>query len=353
MQPFSLLFRTDASARIGGGHAMRCLALAEAHRVRGGRSMFVMAEGGDLLASRLEASGLELQTIAGRPGSGDDSRETLALAAGTGAGWIVVDGYALGGEYQRQLASGCRPLLCVDDWGKARPHHARVIVDPNVAATASDYAQGDLLLGCRYALLRQEFAGVPRSANVAPARAGRFLITFGAADLAGLTLKALQGLGSLEETDWQAKVVAGPANPNLPAIAAAARGLGDRVDLVSSTDRMAELMTWADLAITAGGSTLWELAYCGVPMIAIAGADNQSANVERMNALGLATGLGWHEDVRASTIAAAVRSLRDDGRLRESMTRRGQEAVDGAGCSRVLARLARDMADETTPRAAS
>lgn len=338
----SLLLRTDASATTGGGHAMRSLALAEAAIARGGSAVMVMVEGADVMRDRLTAAGVALETIDAVRGSTNDAERTLEIAKARGVRWIVTDGYALAGDYQRALRDAHDPLLTIDDWGLARSHHARFVVDQNVAAIASDYAgaRADtvLMLGCDYALLRQEFVkGASRARATAP-RASRFMVTFGASDPAGVTPNVVDALAGLAGDDWHAKVVVGPANPARAAIEQARAKRSARIELLPSAN-MSELMTWSDLAITAGGSTLWELAYCGVPMIGIAGADNQVANVDRMGELGYAIGLGWHADVDVDRIARAIDALRADAPARSTMTTKLHALVDGLGCARILDRL--------------
>ena len=60
---------------------------------------------------------------------------------------------------------------------------------------------------------------------------------------------------------------------------------------------MPSLMNWADLAITAGGSTSWELAFMGVPNLIINFAKNQVSNSEQLHDSGLAMNLGDYKRI--------------------------------------------------------
>jgi len=99
---------------------------------------------------------------------------------------------------------------------------------------------------------------------------------------------------------------------------------------------MRRLMEWADVAVAAPGSTVWELAYLGVPAVLIGVADNQTAIGERLKREGRAVYLGWHDDVTDARIAAAVRELLRDRAGRARLRRRGREMVDGKGLDRIL-----------------
>jgi RimJ/RimL family protein N-acetyltransferase len=99
---------------------------------------------------------------------------------------------------------------------------------------------------------------------------------------------------------------------------------------------MPELMTWADVAISAGGSTCWELAFMGVPTVALILARNQCPIAERLDTVGVAVNLGWYEDVSPPEMAQVFMELMRTLTTRAQMAQRGQELVDGEGAARVL-----------------
>jgi spore coat polysaccharide biosynthesis predicted glycosyltransferase SpsG len=104
-------------------------------------------------------------------------------------------------------------------------------------------------------------------------------------------------------------------------------------------------MRWADLAICAGGSTCWELAYMGVPSIILILAENQRGIAESLAEAGAADCLGWHADAGSGAITEAVARLVADPERRAALTRRGRRLVDGQGVERVV-----DALRDTEPR---
>ena len=72
---------------------------------------------------------------------------------------------------------------------------------------------------------------------------------------------------------------------------------------------MPDLMAWADVALSAGGTTAWELAYMGVPSLAVVLAPNQQRSVDGLSALGVVENLGWHAQMAEDEIARAVQQL--------------------------------------------
>jgi UDP-2,4-diacetamido-2,4,6-trideoxy-beta-L-altropyranose hydrolase len=338
-----LLFRTEASAAIGMGHAMRCLSLAEAYIGSAtGRSVFLMAWTPSAFASRAAGDGVEVRALAAAPGSTDDVRETLATADEVAAGWIVLDGYQFDGAFQAALVDARHRVLALDDHGHAGRYHADLVLNQNAGADPALYGDRQpatrLLLGPRFALLREEFRRWPAQRRKAPARAGRVVVTLGGSDPDNVSARVLQGLAAVQGP-LEVLLLIGPANQHRAGLERAAAACPHPVEVAADVRDMAEHLAWGDLAVTAAGSTVLELARVGTPQILIVLADNQAPGAEAMARGGLAISLGRHESIDTGAIAAAVGALADDAEHREELSRRSRELVDGQGAARVLAAM--------------
>src|SRR5262249_60783168 len=131
-------------------------------------------------------------------------------------------------------------------------------------------------------------------------------------------------------------VVVGGSNPHSDAIATRAAQYTNCRVVPDPGAEMPRLMAAADLAVCAGGSTMWELACMGVPFIPIVIADNQ-----RQAAAAMARD-GYSAIERAAIprdLPAAVAALAADAARREALSRRGRQLVDGHGAERVGAAL--------------
>jgi RimJ/RimL family protein N-acetyltransferase len=106
------------------------------------------------------------------------------------------------------------------------------------------------------------------------------------------------------------------------------------VDVIRDTVDMTTLLRGADLAITAGGSTCWELCLLGVPMVVLTIADNQRRLAAALADAGAATFAPT-----PSLAVEAVNVLMTSAVRRKEMKQCGRLLVDGCGAGRVVSVL--------------
>jgi len=355
----TLYLRADADHRIAIGHAMRCLALAEAwldRCARGGadcgpagsnnRRRAVMIGRIEMpdLRQRIEQASIELIAPEGTS-QWSDGRPPRppAHASGSVRPWLVVDGYQFDADYCRRMREAGYRVLRIDDTADA-PVVADLVLHPSLTLDERDYfplvePTVPLLLGPRFAPLRAEFAanknqsrtGATVSAVARSSSVTRMLITCGGTDptnLSGETLRALDrlGCGSLH-----VRLLVGPGNNLADALAEQAQRCPADVQLVHHPADMAAQMAWADLAVAAAGSTCWELCAMGVPMIVRAVAENQRPVARGLEAAGAAW-ISGTEDELSSMLAQLI----GDAERRAAMAEASRRLVDGQGAQRVV-----------------
>jgi UDP-2,4-diacetamido-2,4,6-trideoxy-beta-L-altropyranose hydrolase len=340
-----VLIRADATPEVGSGHAMRCLALAHAWQARGGQAVFAFAAATPATEARVRQERVAIRRLDCQPGSDEDGAQTARLARDADARAVVLDGYHFGAAYQQALKSAGLPVLLIDDNGLAGRYSVDWVLNQNLHADPGLYATRDrgtrLLLGSRYVLLRREFWQWRGWQRAVPEAAGRVLVTFGGGDWTNVSSTAiravrhLQGEAGAQAVPLECVVVAGDNNPHWPALAASAGDQPCGLRLLRSTTDMPGLMMWADVAVTAGGTTCWESAFLGLPACVVVTADNQAASVERFHDAGVALKLGRAAECSAADLARALGTLLRDGPKRRTMSERGRALVDGWGAERV------------------
>lgn len=336
----TVLFRADASPEIGTGHAMRCLALAEAVIETGGRCVFAMAQSSEALDRRIEAAGAGHRRVAAEPGSPEDLRITLAIAAEEGCRAVALDGYRFGEVYRAGLrASGAR-ILAFDDLGDLANLHADVVVNAAPTAAGLPYARiapdATHLLGAGYVALRREIREAAKAERKPLAERRSILLTFGGSDPLGLTGPCIEVLApSLPEGD-RLTVAVGGANPRAGAIREAALRHGARVELHVDSSRMGALMAGAGLAVSAAGTTVGELAALAVPTILVVAADNQAPAAGPVSEAGWCRALDGRRPDAVSRLRDLALALWHDPDERARMAARAVGTVDGDGVRRIL-----------------
>lgn len=334
-----LIIRADASAAIGHGHVMRSLALAQAWQDRGGECTFVMAHAVPELEKRLRSEECEVLRHGVLPGSREDAIGITQLAAVKGAAWVVVDGCHFRHEYYRVLNDAGIRVLQIDDYGKVGACAATAILDQNAGASEYFYRNRerstDLLLGTRFVLLRREFTAWHRRKRATSTMARKILITMGGSDPENLTLRSIKAVSLLRNEELEVVIVVGAGNSYLDSLQAAVAARGNQYRVLTNVSSMPELMAWADIAIIAGGGTLWELLYMGCPVMTFARNSQQEEVLSYLQTRDMVHFKGLAEKCDPAGLASALSDLLSSPEHRREMAVRGRASVDGLGVERV------------------
>jgi UDP-2,4-diacetamido-2,4,6-trideoxy-beta-L-altropyranose hydrolase len=350
-------FRVDASREIGTGHLMRCTTLADALRKRGHHVRVLSRQLPEHLRAMLAAGGHEVRLLESAPAQETidelpharwlgtsqrrDATDTLQLLADERWDLLVVDHYALDARWEGMLRSIAERILVIDDIAD-RMHDCDVLLDQNLYADMETRYRDkvpphcQLLLGPRYALLRDEFRRLRQGLAPRTGQVARILVFFGGVDAGNCTAHAIEALGGPGIPDLLVDVVVGAQHPFRDQIQSACARL--RFTCHVQVEEMAALMAAADLAIGAGGTASWERCCLGVPTLTLAVAENQRRLVEDAALQGLLYAPGIGGGIRES-IALHLRALLENPRLLRMISRRAMAAVDGRGVYRVLRRI--------------
>ncbi|MUM76957.1 UDP-2,4-diacetamido-2,4,6-trideoxy-beta-L-altropyranose hydrolase [Pseudodesulfovibrio sp. F-1] len=332
----TLTIRADSSPSMGTGHVMRMIALGQAWQDRGGRVRLIGSVGA--LEDRIRAEGFDF--IA--PNAPHPAPDDLALVSAhmRKGDWLAIDGYHFDSAYQQALIGAGFRTLVMDDICDRAPYFATALLNQNHGADAYQYeinADAALLLGTRFTLLRREFRTTGPVKSPAPQKAWNILVTLGGADPGNLTSAVLAAMASLKDDSLRVKVVAGAANPHLDRLRGDMTTLPCPTELLTDVRDMPGLMAWADLAVTAAGSTCWELCRMGVPMLALQAANNQESVCTGLNGIGAAICLDTNRALE--NIVSRLTMLMNAPDRRQVMSEAGMRAIDGCGALRVADHL--------------
>lgn len=274
--------------------------------------------------------------------------------------FILVDSYYVTEKYLAALKKRITTIYMDDIYAFSYP--VDMLINYNIYGEEMGYekdaafADTKLLLGTNYVPLREEFsagAGYVQSrkelslgaANVTPAEEGGILITTGGSDgfnLAGQLLMEAMKYDALKEKEYH--VVSGSLNPHIGELQALAQK-HENIHIHCNVTNMAELMAESEVALSAGGSTLYELCAMGVPVIAFSFAENQERLVQTFVKRGIAQyGGNYRTDgnkMIQNTIAG-LETLLEDKNLRTEYRKKARTLVDGKGADRIAEAIISD-----------
>ena len=342
MSTGTLLIRADASSGMGTGHVMRCLALAQAWQDTGGQAVFAMAESTEAIRVRLASESCNVGSISSAPASSGDIQQTIGIARERDCEWIVVDGYQFGEEYQRGLKASGAKVLFLDDYGHGQQYSADIVLNQSVAASPSFYSNRSedtrLVLGPRYALLRREFSPWRDWKRKIPAVCARLLVSMGGSDEHNVTATAVHALCLMGAKGLQTTVLVGASNPYARNLQRQIDRSGQEIEIRTNVCNVGEIMAQADVAISAAGTTCWELCLLSLPSLLIDIADNQTAVAVEMHKRQCAIHVG-DRTAKPQAIAEALNSVCGDAERRGLLSENSRALVDGRGAARVASIL--------------
>lgn len=331
---------------------MRCLTLANALSQAGATVAFVAASMPDALGERIKNAGHELHLVPAssemerggakweEPPLGAEAQLADANATGAAVGkadWLVVDHYLLDANWHSTARGFAGRILVIDDLAN-RKYDCDILLDQTFGRSAQDYRAlvpdgAKVLAGATYALLRPEFARerpVALERRQAGGPVSSILVSMGTADPGGITARVVEQALAVAP-QCAIDVVLGPQATSLEPV----RELASRNPSISvhvDSERMAELMRDADLAIGAAGSTSWERCCLGLPAIAFAVADNQRNGAAALEEADVAIALA-EEGELAKNLSRLLASTELRGRMSEN----AMQVTDGLGTERVRA----------------
>ncbi len=335
----NLLIRADSDAKIGTGHIMRCIALAEEWQAQGGHVTFLSHCKSKQLRQRLVSSGFSVIDLkSSHPDSGDIDN-TLSCIQSMTDPWLILDGYHFDGAYQQTIREAPCQVLVVDDYAHQTEYHADLILNQNINGSRMRYSADidtEFLMGPEYVLLRSQFLPFRNRDRQIAVHVSRILVTMGGADPDNVTVLVIEALQQVQIPNLEIRVVVGPANHNMESVHQAAKKSPRKIKVLHDVTNMLDLMAWADLAVAGGGTTWSELAFMGLPSLLLVLADNQVDVATGMTNSGASINLGEAAKASAHQITESIESLSADSKLRLSMSENARQLVDGIGVERVI-----------------
>lgn len=328
-----VLIRVDGNHQIGTGHIMRCLSLADALQEQGGEITFITAE--SYFQRLIQTRGYPCTVL----GTAYDRMEEelsifLPIIERERPELVILDSYFVTPQYMEAVKRTV-PLLYTDDLNLF-DYPVDIVVNYNIYGPDVPYPQNKMyLLGPQYAPLRKEFQGV--SQRNTKDRVENVLVSTGGTDPYHVALHCAEYLREhLPRENMIFHLVLGAMNQDAAELERIAEEL-PFIRLHRQITNMCSLMLQCDAAISAAGTTLYELCACGLPTVTYILADNQIQGAQMFQKAGLMPCAG---DIREDAcflerLFELLNSLADDFAQRQRIAEQMQGAVDGRGAARL------------------
>lgn len=315
-----IIIRADGGVSIGMGHIMRTLVLAK-HLSEFAEVMYICKNGYEFQAGRdyIRKNGFEIIEV-----DGDNIIEEILNIQGE---CLITDSYDVNESYFDEIKKGFAVTGYIDDLNRNR-FNVDFIINQNSYAEDLCYKTNTdtkLFLGSKYALLREEFTNLSRK-NIRK-DIQDIMITTGGSDNNNFTKIVIDKISSVYPS-VNLHVVIGPSFVYEQDLKATDN---DKIKFYKNP-KMSKIMEKCDLAISACGSTLYELAASGTPVIGMAVANNQKRAAKKMEALGV---ILYSKNIEE--VAKHIEKL--DYNKRINMSKLGQDLVDGLGGTRLSKKI--------------
>ena len=354
-----ICFRVDASFEIGSGHVMRCITLAlELREKYDAICYFITRPLNGHLDSLIKEKDFLVFSL---PLSDDawygqhpappkhsewlqadwkvDAELSRSFISEVDANILVVDHYALDREWEKLINSNQKlKVLAIDDLAD-RHHYANIVLDYTLNRVDDDYQElvnkdCALLCGLKFAPLRRDFStgrSLPEFSQ--KENLVRIFVNMGGIDSRNYTLYTVKVLNELiSRAKFKLIIVVGRNFQYIHALKTFLDENSIDYELHQNVSNMSEIMRQSNLAISALGSTTWELLSQGIPCLLFPIAHNQQRHLEEIQKSGLAAVIS---DLSYSNVMQEISKFIQNREQQKLFSRRGYNAIDAKGLWRV------------------
>jgi spore coat polysaccharide biosynthesis predicted glycosyltransferase SpsG len=312
------------NSTVGMGHVYRTLMLA--HELIRHEVIFICRDSDTLAIEYISKHNYKM-VIARH---GDFLREIRSLQPDM----VINDILDTSADYIRQLKEMVPYVVNFEDMGIGA-EAADLVIN---ALYPHHFPQNHILVGQKYYCLRDEFFHIKSKEKCNSV--GNILVTFGGVDEGNITCRIIDLLASIASNNKiEINVVLGPGYVHQADLKhLLQRHEPFRVNIINATNRISDYMNSADLAITSGGRTVYELLSLAVPTLVISQNLRETTHAFASSQNGVVN-LGLHTELADETIRDMIKRLLTDSRLRKTMVKKMNKLDLRAGKKRVLDRI--------------
>jgi len=339
------LIRVDASKKIGAGHLIRCLAIADFFKSKNINAMFLSRSG--QIEQQIINRGFEIKILPENSTIVEEVSFIKSLMIEKKIKIILLDinNYSTFNDfneynlYLENLRKLSIFIISIEDF-KDYPYPSDIVIIPYVGTEnikLHNKSDCKYLLGPKYFVLREEFLKV-KPVTVRK-KIESILITMGGSDSEGITLKVLKALCSTELGISLKLVIGGLSQIGDDAIKNSLSTYRGTYSIIRDVNNMAELMSKSDIAVINSGLTKYETSAVGLPGIIISNNEYHSELMNDFAKYDTVRHIGPVNKVNEHQIAEETTCLARDYKKRLKMSEAGKSLIDGKGIDRIFSAI--------------
>ena len=344
----NICFRVDANHEVGMGHLMESISLADSLKRGANCNIVFLMKSFPPATNILRERGYQVELLRGD--IGEDEINTLSLLVkNLKSKVLIVDLLDKNDEYFQELKTHIKTLVVILDDAEQRPVSADIVANFNIAQDEEFYKKltdsGTIYyIGPKYMLLPDELHTEWGKDKIIPETCQTIFVNQGGSDPFGLTAKIIK---ALELLDLKQKVIVVVGHAMSHDHKRELEFLEPRLknfyqfEWSITQERMHQLMSESDVAITAAGNTLYELAVFGVPAITVCHHEKHDLVAQKFAEKNAAVNLGIGAKLEIHIIADVVNKLLCSKEKRAELSANIKKIVDGLGSKRVAEEVLR------------
>jgi len=341
-----VVIRCSASATVGFGHLVRCRVLAEELSRRGYGAIMI---GPPISVKDKADEDIFVEWIPREKwlSSEDEANFNLSVLERYNSKHIIIDDYRSDGEHQKILREKGVRIVQQYDASKKQNFAANLVVNGSPYEKAEFYNKDvlyddvEFLLGPKYCILRPIFFDPKLKESH---KEKRILMTFGGGSDRGAILYTLENFyQAIAEKNWKLTIVVSDKNENIEKISNwISSNRCQDIQFLVSPESMAEIMSKCSFAIIGGGTTIFEVAYLGIPALLIPIAENQTNQCVGWNDLGGMKFISSFQELDKNKLKESLMSFLEEPSLIETHRQNLKSIIDENGYKRILDKLLND-----------
>lgn len=337
-----IIFRTDSSDKIGGGHLTRCINLGNNLRKKNIEIFFLCQNLSGLDIRLLKNSKHKFFLLKENINFKEDALETIEFLKKNNFSnsILIIDHYEIDFKWERLVSNYVKKIIVIDDLA-SKKHECDILINQVYGIKESTYKElvnksCKLYLGSKYIMIKPEFAALREKFVKINSieKIKNIHLFFSSNDKNELTLKYSRII--LENFPFiNLHISVGNGFKNINELEEL-KTKTNRISWFRNNQEIEKQMLKCQIAIGTPGMITWERACLGIPSIQIGIKDFQDDILSELDSLGICKWIGLEKKINKNDFVDICRVFFQDEKRLLKMKKKCLQAIDGKGMERVI-----------------